>query len=243
MTYKTQGIILKKQDWREYDRLFTFYSRDFGKIRAVARGVKKIKSKLAGHLQEFALIDLFIANGRNIDQVGGALINKNFNEIRSSLYSVNTVLSGFELVDQLVKEHQKDEEIYNLLSEFLEAFNFNINNKNFKSFPQIFNLKFFSQLGYGPELFNCTICKKKISDDINYFDSKSGLVCSSCRQDKKLPSISKDLIKVLRFCLSNKLNDYLKININKSLENELIFLVNQFINNYLDKELKVKVNF
>lgn len=243
MTYKTQGIIIKKQDWREYDRLFTFYTRDFGKIKAVAKGVKKIKSKLAGHLQEFALIDLFIANGRNIDQVGGALINKNFSTIRSNLYSVNTILSAFELVDQLVKEHQKDLGIYYLLNEFLEIFNSRINKKNLKSLLPIFNLKFLSQLGYRPELFNCTICKNKISDDKNYFSSKSGLVCFNCGKDEKLSSISKDLIKVLRFCLSNKLSDYLKININKNLEKELALLINQFIINHLDKELKVKVNF
>jgi len=239
MTYKTSGIILKKQDWRDYDRLFTFYTKDFGKISAVSRGVKKIKSKLAGNLQELAVIDLFIINGRRVDQLGGAVIDKNFLRIKANLDLINATLSSLELVDQLTKEKLADPDIFSLLEDFLSAVNSINQPTGLKAvvLSQLFNFKFFDLLGYRPELYNCLECKNKISSGVNYFDYSGGVVCQNC-QPQNLKLISKEAIKILRFSLDHNLGDYLKVNINKNLDLELISIIDNFMKFRLDKELK-----
>ncbi len=61
MTRLVKGIILRKQDYRESDRLFVIYTDELGKISAVAKGARKIKSKMAGHLELFHVINLMVA--------------------------------------------------------------------------------------------------------------------------------------------------------------------------------------
>ena len=71
-TYQDKAITLKRIDIKEADRLFVFYTKEHGKVEAVARGVKKINSKMAGHLEPLGIVDLMIARGKSIDQVAGA---------------------------------------------------------------------------------------------------------------------------------------------------------------------------
>jgi len=72
MTRLVKGIILRKQDYRESDRLFVIYTDELGKIEAVAKGVRKIKSKMAGHLELFSIVNLMVAPGKNYYQIAGA---------------------------------------------------------------------------------------------------------------------------------------------------------------------------
>ena len=68
-TYKTRGIIIKRSNYSEADRILTIYTEKLGKIRVNAKGIRKIKSKLAGSLEPFCLTDFVIAEGRNLDIV------------------------------------------------------------------------------------------------------------------------------------------------------------------------------
>jgi len=120
MYYKTQGIILKRRDYREVDGLFSIYTKDRGKIEVVAKGVKKIKSKLSSHLDYFSLVDLMIAKGRNFDQIAGATMTRNFSSLKSDLGKIILGSYCFEVVDALIKTEYRDERIWKLLNEALE---------------------------------------------------------------------------------------------------------------------------
>lgn len=76
--YKTLGIILKSEPYREADRVYTIYTKRYGKIRAMAKGVRKIKSKLAGHLEPFSLTNLMIVKGKMIDKIISARLIESF---------------------------------------------------------------------------------------------------------------------------------------------------------------------
>lgn len=121
MVYKTKGIILKKQDFREADRLFVFYTKDFGKITLVARGAKKIESKLAGHLDYFQEINLTFATGKAYDQVSGAVIIINFKDLKADYERVSLGFEFINLLDQATKEKDADEKIYEFI---INVFNY-----------------------------------------------------------------------------------------------------------------------
>ena len=77
-TFKTPGIVLFSRDYKEADRIYIIYTQNYGKISARAQGVRKINSKLAGHLEPLSESDLFIANAKHFSKIGGAsLINSN----------------------------------------------------------------------------------------------------------------------------------------------------------------------
>jgi len=83
--YRTPAVILKRMDLGEADRIVTFYSRDVGKIRAVARGVRRTTSRSAGHLEPFTLSDVMFAVGRELDVISQADTLEAFRTIREDL--------------------------------------------------------------------------------------------------------------------------------------------------------------
>ena len=66
-TYRTEAIVLKRTDFGEADRLLTLFSKDLGKISAIAKGARKPQSRKTGHVELFMRSKFFIAKGRNLD--------------------------------------------------------------------------------------------------------------------------------------------------------------------------------
>jgi len=122
-TFKTKGIILKRTNLGEADRILTIYTKDFGKIKVVGKGVRKIKSKLAGNLELFCLDDLMIAEGKSLDIICGAVTEKCFFNLRNDLKATHTAYYLADVIDKLSDENEPHQEVYNLLDNLLEEIN------------------------------------------------------------------------------------------------------------------------
>jgi len=123
MYYDLEAIILRREDFRENDLLVTVYSRGHGRIKLQARGAKRIKSKLAGHLEPVNLCLLSVVKGRLFNQLIGAETVNFFVGIKYNLIKLAYASYMIELVDRLVGEGQKDEKVYELLRKGLEYLN------------------------------------------------------------------------------------------------------------------------
>ena len=223
-TYKTKGIILKRTNLGEADKILTIYTKDFGKIKVIAKGIRKIKSKLAGNLELFCLDDLVIAEGKNLDIVCGALTEKCFFDLRNNLKATHTAYYLADVIDKLSDEEEPHEEVYDLLDNLLEE----INGENSQILLPFFELKFLKELGYKPELFHCVSCKEKISNGKNYFDfDEGGLVCEKCAKSQ-MP-ISEKAVKLLRLFLEHNISYIKKIKLDKKTSKE----VGKITQNYL----------
>ncbi|MBI5465520.1 DNA repair protein RecO [Candidatus Gottesmanbacteria bacterium] len=119
-TYKTEGIILKRNNFGEADRILTIFTRRFGKIRARAPGIRRTTSRKAPHLELFNLATLFLAQGKNIDIVTEAQTIDNFSGVRHDLKKVSLAYYLCELVDSLCPERQENKEVFNLLTKTLK---------------------------------------------------------------------------------------------------------------------------
>ena len=247
MTRQTKGIILQKRDFRENDRLFVVYSEDLGKIEAVARGVKKIKSKLAGHLDYFSEIDFMLAPGKRYYQIAGAQIRNNFLKIKSDLQLSVFVSHSLEAVHAITKTEQKDRDVYNLLRDFLYISD-NIDSKRAYGFSKFLVFKLFSISGFSPELFNCIKCRKKINFEDNFFSSiLGGLVCDSCykklsqREKIGIIPIAVSSIKVLRYILNNSLQKIANLRVDRQELTNTVKIIDIFVKSYLDEEFKSEI--
>lgn len=151
MTHKTQAIILSRHQITETGRVYIMYSRDVGKIEAMARGSRKILSKLAPHLEPPIFSDVMIARGKQLDKLAGAVTIKSFPKIISDLSKIETVFSCLETLNSLTKFNQKDEKIFLLLEKFLyicedvSEDGFKRQNENLKN---AFLIKLLALLGY-----------------------------------------------------------------------------------------------
>lgn len=121
-TFKTEGIILKRTNFGEADRLLTIFTRRYGKIRARAPGARRTTSRKAAHLELFNLASLFLVQGKNFDLVTEATTIENFPGIRKELKKISLAYYLSELVDGLCPEKQENREVFNLLSRTLRTF-------------------------------------------------------------------------------------------------------------------------
>lgn len=151
MQYKTEGIIIKKTNSGEFDRLLTVYSKDFGKILVKAKSVRKNQSKLKGYLELFLYNHLMIAQGRGLDVVTGAEIIDGFFDLHRDLPSLAVAHYFSELIDGLVTEPEKDENIWQLL---LLSFNQLNQKKDIRPIVDSFEDLLTNFLGYGSQRKN-----------------------------------------------------------------------------------------
>lgn len=242
--YKTKGIILKRQDLGEADRILTIYTASQGKIRTLARGVRKVLSKLGGHLELFNLVDLGLSEGKGLDTITACQTIEPFRNLRNNLKKTSLVCYVTELIDKLVLEKQKDYRIFRLLRELLEILNKKALQKTDRLYLLVrsFELKLLSFLGYTPELKKCVACRKRIKSNLNYFSLKlGGILCPDCeKQDTRSTKITPNAIKTIRYLLEKDFNLIIRLKLNKALFNETRNIITSFVKYILQRELKAR---
>ena len=194
-TFRTKGIIIRKSEVREADKIYTIITDNLGKIKAYGRSTGKINSKLGGHLDLFTNSNLVLAKGRSMPTLVYAQAIDNFRNIKSNLVKTGIAFYTSELLDNFLMEDYKDTRIYRLLYYFFIT----LNVSNIEDLVQIkvlfwsFELKLLNLLGFLPEIENCLKCGKVIVKDNNHFDYTSGgFICSNCENDSRLHSYQID---------------------------------------------------
>lgn len=113
--FKAEGIILKRQNFGEADRILTVFTKKYGKIKILAKGVRRITSRRGPNVELFNLVTLFIHQGRNFDLLTEAQVQNAFSRIRKNLELVGLAYHICELVDGLCPEHQPHPKVFDLL--------------------------------------------------------------------------------------------------------------------------------
>src|SRR5919106_1193349 len=117
--YKTQAIVHRQRKLGEADKIVTLYASHYGKVDAVAKGVRRTKSRLAGHLEPFTLGSYLVAEGRDLDIITQAETVDAFPLLRADLERLSRGLYCAELVDRLTPERSEGNPIFRLLAETL----------------------------------------------------------------------------------------------------------------------------
>jgi DNA repair protein RecO (recombination protein O) len=142
---KTEAIILKTADQNETGRLLTVYSEKLGKINIQAKGVKKVESKLRGHIEPISYVQLILIEGKNSLILKDAFLLNQFLNIKKDLEKIKTAKKIADLIDEAMAGEEKDEEVWKLILktfEKLDTENVEINK---------FQEQLISLLGYDPE--------------------------------------------------------------------------------------------
>ena len=114
--YQTEGIVLKKEDVGEADRRFLIFTKDYGKIEATAKGVRKIKAKLAGHLEDFNYCHLMLSISRGLRcNLVSALTLENFPGIKKDEMKIKIARQIAELFNQFLPLHHKEADFWEVL--------------------------------------------------------------------------------------------------------------------------------
>lgn len=236
MNYKTKGIVIKRMNYGEADRILTVLSERFGKVKVMAKGVRKIRSHMAGSLEPFILVDLHLQEGKNFYIVTGASINCDFEVIHSDMDRMAKAFYIGELIDRFLEEHQRSEKIFDLSIQALESIECLKN----EIWLRCFEHKIVTAAGFKPQLFYCVNCKSKIMPGNNFWDSvEGGVICEECqRRFLRGKIISDQALKSLRFIECHEMEEIPNLKMPREIEVELECLMSDYINSILERDIK-----
>lgn len=195
--YRAEAVVLKGYDYGEADRILTLYTPHAGKVRAIAKGMRKTKSRLGGHLDLFTRSTLLIARGRQLDIVTQAETIDAFRPLREDLGRLSYAHYVAELVDGFSAEDLGNIELYDLLLLTLQRVATHPR-------PDIairsFEMRLLDVTGFRPQLQRCVHCETPIEPEVNAFSIKlGGVLCPRCRfADNAAPAIGVNALKLLR---------------------------------------------
>lgn len=148
--YKTTGIIIKRINFSEADRILTVFTKEYGKIKVLAKGVRKITSKRGGNVELLNLAQIALHKGKNFDLLTEAQVINSFPDLRTNLKKIGLSYLLCEIVDGLCPEHQENQKIYEELIKVLSL----LNEQSIKQDTQItnnFKLFLLHTLGFWPQ--------------------------------------------------------------------------------------------
>jgi DNA repair protein RecO (recombination protein O) len=241
-TQKTDAIVLKTLKYSDSDLIVTFYTHDFGKLTAIAKGARKSRKRFVNVLEPFCCSSLLFFR-KHKDQLAWLescqMINE-YNEIRRSLD--RTLLASYliDLVDHFSIEEKPDRKLFELLQTFLSLIEAGDTSERLLRFFELRHLKL---TGYAPALDRCIICNAPLNHQQRYVFSiaQGGLHCSSCTSPSAasdtLP-ISVGTIKTLLLGIEIEADKMKRILFSGQTARESKSLLTLFIGHILGKELK-----
>lgn len=234
-SYKAHAIILKRTNLGEADRIITAFSQEFGKIKFVAKGVRKLKSKIAGSVEPFYFSDLIIVPGKSLDILTSANITKTPIEDPPNLATIKLASYFAEFIDKTIPEYGPNSELYNLLAEVLQ--NINTQDKDLLKF--YFESRFYQLSGLLPELSVCVRCGKKPESGVYFSVNAGGILDSTCQAvHGDAIKISKEIAKTWRFAAENNFSSLKKINLSEVLRSELFRISKKYLRREIQGEFR-----
>ena len=206
-TYRTEAIIVRRTDFGEADRIVTLYTAAYGKVRAVARGVRRPRSKLGGSLELFSHTEAQLARGRDLDIITQAEIVRAYHHLRDDLWRTSLACYAAELIDRLNEIQQPSPPLFTLLRDTLGYLDEGGSAE--AMVMRRFETQLLGLLGYLPELYRCTTCSERLQPGrLYYSEASGGALCSDCGpgQQRARP-VSVSAVKTLRL-LAQKSLDY-----------------------------------
>ena len=178
--YRDQGVVLRTWKLGEADRIIVLATAAHGKVRAVAKGVRKTKSRLGGRLEPLTNVSLLLYEGRELDVVNQVETIDHFRPIREDLDRMTDAMALLEVVDQVVQEREANPRVYQMLVGALRT----LAERRSPLLVPAFFWKLLSLEGAHPLLGQCAGCGSPADQvELVAFDlTVGGALCRSCRQ-------------------------------------------------------------
>jgi DNA repair protein RecO (recombination protein O) len=227
--YRDEGIVLRTHKLGESDRIVSILTRGRGKVRAVAKGVRKTKSKFGARLEPPSHAQLLFYEGRELDIVTQAETVDHFRPIRDDLDRLTRAVSMLEAADQLGLEGEPNEPLFTMLLGALRAL-------SAQSGPLVvpgFYLKVLALEGFRPVVDACVECGEV--DGLTSFDLESGGV--RCREHRRGQALSPEALELLNDILGGRLGAALSVG-TSTATNEVDHLAVRAMEHHLERRLR-----
>lgn len=233
---RTEVVVLRHTDWGEADRLLVLFSREGGKLRAVAKGVRKMHSRKAGHLEPFTRVKLMLAHGRDFWIVTQAEMIDAYLPVREDLLRTGYAAYILELLDRFTYEEGENRALYQLLVDTLERVSML---PDPFSAVRYYEIRLLDLLGFRPDLNNCVRCGAEIQPEDQFFDAGlGGVVCPRCGPGiPTARAVPMRVLKFLRHFQRSTFREASRVELTPGVKREMESLMNYYLTYLLERRL------
>ena len=207
--YKSKGIVLRSIRYGEADRILDLYTQDIGLVSAIAKGIRRTKSRFGARLEPLSCVDFVAYQGRTLHTVTQAETLRSFHDVREDLTRFEAAAGMVRTVRALSGGDEADRRIFNLLYHALDALE--ARETGFGMVEAAFGLKLSMLAGYAPQLDSCMGCQgvpEESGGQIYYAPNLGGVLCAECRtQSADTFPIPPDVLERLRVLIRNPIRD------------------------------------
>lgn len=235
--YRTEGIVLRRSDFGEADRLLVLFTPGHGKLRLLAKGVRKVPSRKAGHVEPFMRSQFLVARGHTLDIVTQAETLDAYLGLRDALLPATYAYYLAELVDAFSQEGEENEALYRLLAHALERL---AAGDDPALLARFFELRLLGYVGYRPELQRCVACRAPHEPARVFFSvGEGGMRCRACGEGVEgALEVSLPAFKVLRYLQGRKYDAVRGLQLRPSTAREVEQVLRHYLAFILERNLK-----
>ena len=233
---KVEAVIISHKDFGEADRLIRLFSLESGKLSAIAKGARKIRSRKAAHIEPFTYAALVLAKGQSFWIITQADTKNAYPAIRADLRKTAKAAYILELADQLTGDEQPEPAIFHLITGTLkridsveDPFNAVLN----------FELRMLDHTGFRPEFFRCVSCHKDIQPEDQFFSVRlGGVVCPACGKLEANPiPVSKNTLRHLRHFQRSPFSKLADLQVDEKTGTEIYRVISPYISYVTERKL------
>ena len=245
-TYRAVGLTLRKSPVGEADLISSLYTREHGKLDVLARGARRLTSKLMGHFEPLTLIRLSIARGRALDIVAEAEVVNAFPDVKVDYASVARGLHVAELIDGFSASSTANPQVLDLAIQTLEAIGKQSSACDDPALDlplRYFDLQVLQLSGFLPELYQCVECGEELEPERHRFAAGAGgTLCPNCAPlDVIVRPLSLPALKVLRLLHRTESVDRLpQLNMPDTVQREVHGILSETLQYWLDRQLRAQ---
>src|SRR5579883_115819 len=240
--YTSEALVLRRLDFGEADRILTLFTPSYGKVRAIAKGVRRTTSRLAGHLEPFTRTQVLLATGRDLDIITQAEARERLDALRSGLWHMSGAWYWSELIDRFLEDADPHPQLYRLYMQTLRV----LNDGAAESESQLrcwlalrlFEMRLLDELGYRPALVNCAGCDTPLRPEENGYSAElGGVLCPNCSRYAQR-RLSLAAFKVLRLLQTTTWEALPRLRLESNVQIELEGTLQLTLRYHLDRDLK-----
>lgn len=235
--YHTDAIILTRFDLGEADRILSVLTPTLGKLRVIAKGVRRPTSRFASHTELLSLTHLTLAKGRDLDVVSGAQLRSGHWSVRDDLDALGSASHCVELIETLVQERDSHPALYRALRSALELLD---SGANPRLIGRWFELTVLAAVGFRPSLYQCVSCARDVDAEPNLLSGRSGgMLCPNCRSaDVQAPALGVAAQKLLRVLDRDGITTALRLTVPDEVIAEMGDALHAFTKHHLERDMR-----
>lgn len=236
--HRAEAIVIRTFDFRETSLIANLYTKEFGKMSGLLKGIRNEPQKFASTLEPFSHNEIIFYKKRNsaLHLVSQCDLKENFNSIRGNLDKISAACVMLDLLDAIMPLEDPNEEIFSLI---MNSLNMMSNYYHCDKIATIYKVKLLSLSGFKPHFDSCISCNVKVMSQARFSVVLGGLLCHSClKKDAKARPVYRGTTATILHIEKNDLENNLRLGINPQIKRELNFILQSFIEFHLEKKLK-----